>query len=515
MQENSYLNPNTMKGQCNAAIKLLQEDIENLVVVTNNIGQFCENKELEGEAFTAVKEHMRGYLTVVSGMYASCEGDICDYERLTEKVGEEILDGEKILKGQRKAQRGKEDAEEKAEEYKNRATTVYVDPTLYQYYVQMSSNYEYLAENYQEEYEYWVEKEDKYDRINSETTDPLSTSYYMKEQIAAALEELSRAYNGVTFTNTAGSSWRTEINEEISMMAIRMTLGKINGEAINEAEIARLCKKDFNQMTPLELAEWNAVVNYLKDCDIGIKKNTRLVNLILKNCTEQDGWIGGDAYKYKYNEKIGDITVQLGNDLKNGVTENSATNYILWSTLYGMSLNGNTMHKVPEIEYMIMENPEEDGSDKIKIKAAPDIDNNNKEGNPEIIEQDFIICKAVKGYDSTVRNNVAYIAKGKSRNGLDEAKVGSIMYTALSLATGSASPLAGAGVSVLGGADGISSLDKQQKQFDNIIDNQKDVNNALDDYAPEGSYMVVVGGQGIVIDAAWIDDSNTVHFVME
>ena len=55
MNENSYLNPITIKEQCQKGSRNLEKDNESIQLAEKSLKEFVEDKEIKGKAFDAYK----------------------------------------------------------------------------------------------------------------------------------------------------------------------------------------------------------------------------------------------------------------------------------------------------------------------------------------------------------------------------------------------------------------------------------------------------------------------------
>ena len=169
MDRLSYLNPHTMKAQCDSAIEILEEQVEQLRKVTAAIDEFVAADEIKSSKFDALKQHMADYKTLIQAIYSVNEEDIMDWKTLKEAVGDEILDGDVILEQKERAAYMEETNRSLGEYYDELRR----DPNLFpeeviEYEIRATEYYK-LAESLRVIKEEWERKEEAYDHIQENT----------------------------------------------------------------------------------------------------------------------------------------------------------------------------------------------------------------------------------------------------------------------------------------------------------------------------------------------------------
>ena len=91
MDRLSYLNPHTMKAQCDSAIEILEEQVEQLRKVEAAIDEFVAADEIKSSKFDALKQHMADYKTLIQAIYSVNEEDIMDWKTLKEMDRDQII----------------------------------------------------------------------------------------------------------------------------------------------------------------------------------------------------------------------------------------------------------------------------------------------------------------------------------------------------------------------------------------------------------------------------------------
>ena len=332
VDEGLKLYPNLIRMQCSDAEDALNKEMEKLDRVLDSIDRFAIDNSNSGKAIDAVKAHLNEYKLVITAQKSACEGDIFDYRKFKEDVKSEILLGDEINEKYRYAAHMYNENMEKAERYMK----IYesdISPCA-NHYLSQSRNYENLANTYKMQATVWEEKGQELTEINELTADPISTSKALKAKVKSGLSALGRAFDGNTFKSCIGSEWINGINSDMKNMAQKMTIGNGKLEGKSDAEIARICKKPYADMTTLEKMEWQNIENYIVNCNIDSKKKVDFINLVLKSCTLKKGKLANSAIdEYEFNDKIPRINKALYSNLTVNSPDSKIRNSVIWGYL--------------------------------------------------------------------------------------------------------------------------------------------------------------------------------------
>ena len=337
VDEGLKLYPNLIRMQCSDAEDALTKEMEKLDRVLESIDRFAIDNSNSGKAIDAVKAHLNEYKLVITAQKSACEGDIFDYRKFKEDVKSEILLGDEINEKYRYAAHMYNENMEKAERYMK----IYesdISPCA-NHYLSQSRNYENLAQTYKMQATVWEEKGQELTEINALTADPISTSKALKAKVKSGLSALGRAFDGNTFKSCIGSEWINGINSDMKNMAQKMAIGNGDLKGKSDAEIARICKKPYADMTALEKMEWQNIENYIVNCNIDSKKKVDFINLVLKSCTVYKGQTKamgiGSIKEYKFNDKVPQIIKSLYRNLSVDSSDARIRNAIIWRYLVG------------------------------------------------------------------------------------------------------------------------------------------------------------------------------------
>lgn len=121
MKENSYLSPEKIREQCDAAICKLEKDNEAMGIIEQSIGVFMTDARIVSEAFEALRQQLFDYIMVLHTMREANQTDIKDFRLLKALVGFQELDGNVILKQKDSAMSEKKVDEKNADKYRKMA----------------------------------------------------------------------------------------------------------------------------------------------------------------------------------------------------------------------------------------------------------------------------------------------------------------------------------------------------------------------------------------------------------
>ena len=362
VDERLKLYPNLIRMQCSDAEDALTKEMEKLDRVLDSIDRFAIDNSNSGKAIDAVKAHLNEYKLVITAQKSACEGDIFDYRKFKEDVKSEILLGDEINEKYRYAAHMYNENMERAESYMKKYQDG-ISPCMTLYYNQ-SKDYENLAMVYKRQAAVWEEKGQELTEINALTADPITTSKALKTKVKSGLSALGRAFDGSTFKSCIGSEWINGINSDMKTMAQKMAIGNGKLEGKSDAEIARICKKPYDDMTTLEKMEWQNIENYIVNCNIDSQKKVDFINLVLKSCTYKKGRLANSAIdEYEFNDKIPRINKALYSNLTVNSPDSKIRNSIVWGYLQKTS----SICGIPRIKIRDV------GYDEYKVKDCIDV----------------------------------------------------------------------------------------------------------------------------------------------
>ncbi|MDD3361691.1 MAG: DUF6531 domain-containing protein [Hespellia sp.] len=257
MDTSSYINPGTIKSQCESAINILQKNNQDLQVAVAGIANFTGDASIQSTAFQAMKQQLADYTMIVRALEAANLWDISDFQTLSGAVGGEILDGSIIIRKKTAAQRDKQNHQNSATNYRLAARTLsLVSPvsTVISYYYKMAEYYDQLAENDQKIIKDCEEKEQKYDQIEARTSGLFSCSQQMRIAASSGIGAVSCSFRNGAYHPDMKAAWRDDIRTAYqNKMLYDMTGGLSGAKGQN---IGSICSKD-----PVDLSTGNFIYN--------------------------------------------------------------------------------------------------------------------------------------------------------------------------------------------------------------------------------------------------------------
>ena len=211
MDSSSYLNPESIKAQCDAAIQTLQKDNDALHTVENSLDIFIDDSEIKSSAFDALKQQLNDYKTIIQAMETANELDIADYETLKGAVGDEILDGAVIAEQKQNAEITRKKNESSACFYRRQAFSISFSPLQFNYYQRMAAYYDCLVASSQQLYEKWQDKEEQYDAIEAAASGLFGSSEGLRETIQAGISDIGGAFRSGKYVPNMNAEWRMKI----------------------------------------------------------------------------------------------------------------------------------------------------------------------------------------------------------------------------------------------------------------------------------------------------------------
>ena len=256
---------------------------------------------------------MEDYSMILRTMRAANCSDISDFNTLSGSVGDEELDGAKILEQQREALRQKENYENAAEEYRQLARN---EDTLYLKYHYSQCEQQNLDMAFVQGlvYEAWKKKEEKYDAIDNATAKLFTTVGSMRSIAREGLEYMKKAYKNGNYDTSVRDSWRMRMQN--CYFTRFMPTDSTGNTTINWDEIEKTVGKDASEITAEEYYALSVVYLNLDAEDL-----TRFLKLFIDKTKDVDmPW---------YNELFGPAAGQCNEDYSEWKTNNDKLNQVL------------------------------------------------------------------------------------------------------------------------------------------------------------------------------------------
>ena len=300
MSASFYLDPAEIKAQCREAIDNLNEVSSNTINVEHKLDEFINNSELESKAFDALKQQIADYKTVLQSIRSLINYNIGEYKTLMSSVGDKVLDGDKILKGQEYARNSIKAYEDKAKRCRENAVTCAVITPFAESQNQIAGYYDHLANNHRMMLKYWEEKEQAYYDIENSTKDLFSTGDSTAEQINAALSDLGRSFSAGAFHPNLEASWRAKLKEEVKELDVINMFGIKRPKSIDDKTWEKYQEDVTAKVLMLEKQGWpiesiKEFGKYFKEM-LGRKGQSSNMSEIVASCYSDTQIVGTKAF---------------------------------------------------------------------------------------------------------------------------------------------------------------------------------------------------------------------------
>ena len=296
-----YLDPAEIKAQCREAIDNLNEVSSKTINVEHKLDEFINNSELESKAFDALKQQIADYKTVLQSIRSLIKYNIGEYKTLMSSVGDKVLDGDKILKGQEYARNSIKAYEDRAKRCRENAVTCAVITPFAESQNQIAGHYDHLANNHRMMLKYWEEKEQAYYDIENATKDLFSTGDSTAEQINAALSDLGKSFRAGAFHPNLAASWRAKLKEESKELDVIVLYGIKRPISIDDETWEKYQGEVTTNVLLLEKQGWavdgiKAYARYINK-NIAGKITPGDVLVEIDKCNKQTQLVGSEVFK--------------------------------------------------------------------------------------------------------------------------------------------------------------------------------------------------------------------------
>ena len=301
MSASFYLDPAEIKAQCREAIDNLSEVSSKTMVIEQKLDAFINNNELEGKAFDALKQQIADYKTVLQSIRSLIKYNISEYKTLMSSVGDKVLDGDKILKGQEYARNRIHSYEDRAKHCRENAVTYAVIAPFAESQNQIAGYYDHLANNHRRMLEIWEEKEQKYYDIENATKNLFSTGDSTAEQINLALSDLGKSFRAGAFHPNLAASWRAKLNEEVKELDVINMFGIKRPISIDDETWEKYQGEVTTNVLLLEKQGWaiDGIKAYAKYINKNIAGKIPSGNVLIEidKCNKQTQLVGSEVFK--------------------------------------------------------------------------------------------------------------------------------------------------------------------------------------------------------------------------
>ena len=270
MTEYSLVLPDEMKRQCDAAVDILEKDIQTFDSVAKSLQAFIADDELAGKAYGTLKNQIKDYLSVISALKAANEMDIEEIRALKPAMGTEELRGGQILRGMADARADMENSRERAAEYRRLERGEWLGSPMVSFYVQAAGYYETCAWLAECRYKKWQEKERIYNEKEAVTMRLLTRSRGMREAAKAALEDITGAFRDGAYHIDVNAGWRTALAKENARLFERLRQSFFTeneaGETVYDWDrIREWLEKDESEVSELEYLAFIDIMSEMSD----------------------------------------------------------------------------------------------------------------------------------------------------------------------------------------------------------------------------------------------------------
>ena len=296
-----YLDPAEIKAQCRDAIDNLNEVSSKTINVEHKLDEFINNSELESKAFDALKQQIADYKTVLQSIRSLIKYNIGEYKTLMSSVGDKVLDGDKILKGQEYARGRIRAYEDRANRCRENAVTYAAIAVYAENQSTRASLYDHLADNHRRMLEIWEEQEQAYYDIENATKNLFSTGDSTAEQINAALSDLGKSFRAGAFHPNLAASWRAKLKEEVKELDVIMFYGIKRPISIDDETWEKYQGEVTTNVLLLEKQGWavdgiKAYARYINK-NIAGKITPGDVLVEIDKCNKQTQLVGSEVFK--------------------------------------------------------------------------------------------------------------------------------------------------------------------------------------------------------------------------
>ena len=256
MDKSSKLIPSKIKTQCESAIKMLMEDNEKLIGISNSIDTFVNERSIVSVAFSSLKDQMSNFTYAVNTMKMANEADIEAYRALSNMVGDEELDGAVLLEQLEEAQKSKKASEEKVASYRTILSNTNAAGAFYDYNNTALKKYEQLISADDAIIKKIQEKIDFYDNVDANSAGLFGEGQALRAAAISAMGEINKS----NILNNTYNVQNPKAVQDIAMSQYSLTSAQAgksgdaqgNGEFISEynymnGKVGKKAEYDLNK----------------------------------------------------------------------------------------------------------------------------------------------------------------------------------------------------------------------------------------------------------------------------
>ncbi|MCQ2544275.1 MAG: hypothetical protein MJ126_08945 [Lachnospiraceae bacterium] len=212
MEYNSYLSSSSVKETCRDYITYLTNENSAYEGLKEALNSFREKCAIEGDIKDAMDEKIGVVVTAIDILISANSSDITDANTLMDLVGDETYDGT-VIKSQMPIYYNKwKDNNSNASSCEWNAINA-TDQSSKEYWKGQASNYRSIASTAWETYDFYYQKEKKYDEINAASAALFQTSSELRAQTANVLDAYKDSFPSGTFDVSKFGPYKIGKNE--------------------------------------------------------------------------------------------------------------------------------------------------------------------------------------------------------------------------------------------------------------------------------------------------------------
>ena len=215
MDHTSFLDPVALNQQCDEAIQQIRRDIEEYTSAITVMSDFSDDSTIESVGYNDRQQQVADYRLIAEASIYAQESDLFDHQRLKSLIGDEVLDGDEIMRDRQARILSHQNNVENATQALNLANTATLP--FFQSFFHVSYRYfSNLADADATIIRLLDEKMETYDIIEMNTRYLYTRSKALYDAIKRAIEDVENAYREGVYTPNMSASWRSDIRNEMT-----------------------------------------------------------------------------------------------------------------------------------------------------------------------------------------------------------------------------------------------------------------------------------------------------------
>ena len=265
--------PQTMKEQCDSAIRILEEDNRNIKIAQKCLEQFIVDDELMSEAYSMLKMQIADYLTLTLAMISANDLDIADLRKLKDAVGEEELHGDVIAAYKNSAITDMNTFSDKAVTYARQAGSMPAMSPMQTWYKEAALFYETRGILAGKKYDSYLQMEQKFDEIEAATRNLFTQSRALRYVVKQGMEYVNGAFRDGVYHIDVDAPWREELamEKDSIIQGIKATFMTTNACGEPEYDWVRISawlEGDADAVPELEYLAFAGLMSEMSESDL-------------------------------------------------------------------------------------------------------------------------------------------------------------------------------------------------------------------------------------------------------